>query len=46
MALFQDENGIFKLLSDGRVLRINKRIFTVILTVSDSREDPCWTDGW
>jgi len=42
----QDENGLFKPLADGRVLRVTKRMFNTILTLSDSRQDQGWSHGW
>lgn len=46
MGFGQDENGIFKPLRDGRVLRVNKRAFNTILTLSTSQRDQGWSDGW
>jgi hypothetical protein len=46
MAFGQDENGLFKLLRDGRVLRLQERMYNTILTLSGSRQDPGWRDGW
>jgi hypothetical protein len=42
----QDENGVFKRLADGRVLRVEQRMFNSQITLSSSREDPTWSDGW
>lgn len=42
----QDENGVFKRLPDGRVLRVDRRMYNTILTLSSSQEDPGWSDGW
>jgi len=41
-----DINGIYRKLDDGRVLRVNKRAFNTLLTVSSSQEDQGWRDGW
>jgi hypothetical protein len=41
-----DENGLFKILPDGRVLRVNERMFNTLLTLSMSRQDRGWRDGW
>ena len=46
MSFGQDENGIFKPLPDGRVLRVTKRPFNTMLTLSDSQQDQGWRDGW
>lgn len=46
MSFGYDENGVFKRLPDGRVLRVQKRMFNTILTLSDSRLDQGWRDGW
>jgi hypothetical protein len=42
----QDESGVFKRLDDGRVVRLNKRLFNTLLTVSPSLESLWWSDGW
>jgi hypothetical protein len=42
----QDELGVFKLLQDGQVLRIQERMYNTMLTLSSSREDQSWRDGW
>lgn len=42
----QDGNGIYKRLPDGRVLRVNERMFNTILTLSSSQQDPGWLEGW
>lgn len=41
-----DENGVFKRLEDGRVLRIAQRMFNTILTLSSNQAAEVWTDGW
>jgi hypothetical protein len=46
MGFGQDQNGIFKPLPDGRVLRVTKRTFNTILTLSSSQQDDGWKDGW
>jgi hypothetical protein len=47
MAFGQDENGLFKLLDDGRVLRVAVRTFgKCLLTVSESVDSPGWEHGW
>lgn len=42
----QDENGLFKPLPDGRVLRVKEQLFNTILTLSPSQQSPTWDDGW
>lgn len=42
----QDDNGVFKRLPDGRVLRVQERMFNSLLTVSSSQQDQGWSDGW
>lgn len=46
MAFGQDENGVYKTLADGRVLRVRERMFNTLLTVSASQQAPCWEHGW
>jgi hypothetical protein len=46
MAFGQDENGLFKMLRGGRVLRVKKQMFNTILTLSDSQQDQGWGHGW
>jgi hypothetical protein len=46
MAFGQDQNGLYKTLDDGRVLRVTKRLYNSILTLSSSLEDQGWRDGW
>jgi hypothetical protein len=46
MSFGQDEIGLYKTLPDGRVLRITKRIFNTLLTLSSSQQDPSWEHGW
>jgi hypothetical protein len=41
-----DENGAYKLLSDGRVLRVQERMYNSLLTLSSSRTDQGWEHGW
>ena len=42
----QDENGPYKVLPDGRVLRLHERLFNTLLTVSRSQQDHGWAHGW
>ncbi|HEY1897035.1 MAG TPA: hypothetical protein VGG62_12210 [Terracidiphilus sp.] len=42
----KDDLGLFKLLDDGRVLRVAKRMFNSQLTLSSSQHDQGWSDGW
>ena len=42
----QDELGDYKRLEGGRVLRVHRRMFNTLLTVSPSIESPWWSDGW
>ena len=42
----QDENGLYKMLPDGRVLRVRKQVYNTILTLSRSKGDPGWEHGW
>jgi hypothetical protein len=46
MAFGYDENGLFKTLSDVRVLRVRNQMFNTILTLSSSQQDQGWLDGW
>jgi hypothetical protein len=46
MAFSYDKNGVYKQLSDGRVLRVEKRMYNSILTLSSSQEDMGWEHGW
>jgi len=42
-----DENGWYRRVqSDGRVIRVDRRWFNSLLTVSASREAITWDDGW
>lgn len=41
-----DENGLYKELPDGRVLRIREQIYNTILTLSRSVADQTWDHGW
>lgn len=41
-----DEIGFYKQLEDGRVLRVEKRMFNSLLTLSDSRAALTWEHGW
>lgn len=41
-----DANGIFKRLSDGRVLRLNKQLVNTILSLSKIQESLGLEDGW
>ena len=42
----EDGSGAYKRLEDGRVLRLNKRLYNTLLTVSPSVESLVWDDGW
>lgn len=42
----QDENGTFKRLRDGRVLRVVEQLFNAKILLSSSQEDQGWSDGW
>jgi hypothetical protein len=42
----RDGNGVFKLLDDGRVLRVSQRMFNSQITLLSSQEDDGWSDGW
>jgi hypothetical protein len=42
----QDGDGVFKLLDDGRVLRVQQRMFNSTMTVSSSQEDQGWLEAW
>jgi len=46
MMFGQDENGIFKRLEDGRVLRLDRRPHNTLLTLSPSEHSPTWDEGW
>jgi hypothetical protein len=41
-----DENGMYKMLSGGRVLRIQKRGWNTLLTLSHSQQSLTWEHGW
>jgi hypothetical protein len=41
-----DENGVYKPLPDGRVLRVHERMYNVMLTLSSSQADDGWSHGW
>jgi len=41
-----DENGVFKRLPDGRVLRVDQRMYNTQLTLSSSQGSPVWLEGW
>jgi hypothetical protein len=41
-----DDNGVYKTLPEGGVLRVHERMFNAILTFSISREDYGWEHGW
>lgn len=42
----QDENGAYKLLDDGRVLRVREQLFNTVMTLSRTFNDPGWSDSW
>lgn len=42
----QDENGIYKPLPDGRVLRVRAQMYNTLLTLSSSQQDQGWEHGW
>lgn len=42
----QDANGSFKILSDGRALRFRRQMYNSLVTLSSSKEDQGWSDGW
>ena len=46
MAFGYDANGVYKSLPDGRVLRVDERMFNTLLTVSRSQQDQGWEHGW
>lgn len=46
MSFGYDDNGLFRLLPDGRVLRVHKEIYNYRITLSESREDQGWSHGW
>jgi len=41
-----DGIGGYKLLKDGRVLRIQARLFNTLLTLSRSVDSLTWEHGW
>jgi hypothetical protein len=41
-----DALGAYKLLPDGRVLRVQERMYNSMLTLSSSRTDDGWSHGW
>jgi hypothetical protein len=47
MAFGKDATGLFKLLDDGRVLRVAERPFgNCLLTLSESQQSVTWEHGW
>jgi hypothetical protein len=46
MTLSQDRIGLCKLLDDGRVLRIQERMHTVMLKLCESQASPTWLERW
>jgi hypothetical protein len=46
MRFGEDENGAYKLLPDGRVLRAKRQMFNAILTLSASYRAMTWLEGW
>jgi hypothetical protein len=46
MILGNDANGVYKTLPDGRVLRVQERIYNSMLTLSSSQSDEGWEEGW
>ena len=42
----RDENGYFRVLLDGRVLRVRAQFYNAILTLSSSFDDYGWSNGW
>jgi hypothetical protein len=42
----QDAMGTFKRLKNGRVLRIQKRMYNTLLTVSRTQDDFGYMEGW
>lgn len=42
----QDADGLYKMLDDGRVMRITPRIENTLLTISSSLSDQGWLHGW
>lgn len=46
MSFGQDANGAYKLLDDGRALRVHGRMFNTLLTLSRSLDAPTWEHGW
>ena len=42
----QDENGAYRVLRDGRCLRVEERMFNTLLTLSPSLDSPVWLEGW
>jgi hypothetical protein len=41
-----DGKGMYKLLPDGRVLRVERQIYNTILTLSESQKADGWEEGW
>ena len=46
MKFGSDALGNFKLLDDGRVLRVQQRMFNTLLTLSPSQGSMTWEHGW
>lgn len=46
MKFGQDDNGAYKILDDGRVLRATERVYNTLLTISPSLESLTWEHGW
>lgn len=41
-----DESGVYRVLPDGRALRLDPRMFNTLLTLSRSVESWGWEHGW
>jgi len=42
----RDDLGNYRLLDDGRVLRVQQRMYNTLLTLSQSAEALTWEHGW
>jgi len=44
--LTDDDGAMIKILDDGRVLRLVRRMYNTLLTISESVDAKTWIDGW
>ena len=44
--LTNDNGGVMKILDDGRVLQVHKRMYNTLLIISENKDAKTWIDGW